>query len=88
MYIPNKNANLIPHLLRDTFYINGLVQDCSIFSALAMEILQFCTKPSIEDCDFVVILVQGEMTQGHCIRLETVLNITDTTVINKFISNE
>ena len=28
-------------------YIDGLVQDCSIFSALAMEILQSCTKPSI-----------------------------------------
>ena len=28
-------------------YINGLVQDCSISSALAMEILQSCTKPSI-----------------------------------------
>ena len=28
-------------------YIDGSVQDCSIFSALAMEILQSCTKPSI-----------------------------------------
>ena len=27
--------------------IDGLVQDCSMFSALAMEILQSCTKPSI-----------------------------------------
>ena len=26
-------------------HINGLVQDCSISSALAMEILQSCTKP-------------------------------------------
>ena len=25
----------------------GLVQDCSISSALAMEILQLCTKPSM-----------------------------------------
>ena len=29
------------------WYINGLVQDCSISSALAMEIQQSCTKPSI-----------------------------------------
>ena len=29
-------------------HINGLVQDCSISSALAVEILQSCTKPSIE----------------------------------------
>ena len=28
-------------------YIDGLVQDCSISSALAMEILQFCAKPLI-----------------------------------------
>ena len=26
-------------------YIDGLVQDCSISSALAMEIQQCCTKP-------------------------------------------
>ena len=28
-------------------YIDGLVQDCSNFSALAMVLLQSCTKPSI-----------------------------------------
>ena len=28
-------------------YIDDLLQDCSISSALAMEILQSCTKPSI-----------------------------------------
>ena len=28
-------------------YINGLLQDCSNSSALAMELLQSCTKPSI-----------------------------------------
>ena len=26
-------------------HIDGLVQDCSISKALAMEILQFCTQP-------------------------------------------
>ena len=31
--------------------IDGLVQDCSKSSALAMELLQSCTKPSI--CDYV-----------------------------------
>ena len=31
-------------------YIDGLVQDCSISSVLAMEILQSCTKPKI--CQF------------------------------------
>ena len=29
------------------YHIDGLVQDCSISSAFAMEILQSCTKPSI-----------------------------------------
>ena len=28
-------------------YIDGLVQDCSISSALAMEILQSCTEPYV-----------------------------------------
>ena len=28
-------------------YIDGLVQDCSNSSALAMELLQSCIKPSI-----------------------------------------
>ena len=28
-------------------YLDGLVQDCSISSVLAMEILQSCTKPPI-----------------------------------------
>ena len=30
-----------------TWYINGLIQVCSISSALSIEILQSCTKPSI-----------------------------------------
>ena len=35
-------------------YFDGLMQDCSISSALTMEILQSCTKPSICSC-FVVL---------------------------------
>ena len=31
-----------------TVYLDGLVQDCSISSALAMKILKSCTKPSIK----------------------------------------
>ena len=38
-------------------YIDGLVQDCSISIALAMEILQSCTKPSIWWCHCVRIIV-------------------------------
>ena len=33
-------------------YIDDLVQDCDISSALAMEMPQFCTKPSI--CSWVL----------------------------------
>ena len=32
------------------YRINGLLQDCSNSFALAMELLQFCTKPSIWAC--------------------------------------
>ena len=34
-------------------YIDGLVQDCSISNANALEILQYCTKPSIYSCDLM-----------------------------------
>ena len=34
-------------LMSHEYHIDGLVQDCSISSALAMEILQSCTKPLI-----------------------------------------
>ena len=30
-----------------TAHIDGLAQDCIVFSAVAMELLQSCTKPSI-----------------------------------------
>ena len=33
--------------VRGDVHIDGLVQDCSNSSALAMELLQSCTKPSI-----------------------------------------
>ena len=35
------------HLSMSLLHIDGLVQDCSNFSALAIELLQSCTKPSI-----------------------------------------
>ena len=38
-------------------YINGLVQDCSNSSALAMELLQSCTKPLICDLYSAVLIV-------------------------------
>ena len=31
-----------------TDYINGLVEEYSNFSGLAMELLQSCTKPSVD----------------------------------------
>ena len=39
-------------------YIDGLVQDCSNSSALAMELLQSCTKPSI-----CAVYIQSEIYQ-------------------------
>ena len=41
-------------------YIDGLVQDCCISSALAMEILQACTKPSI--CDLTLAEGKNDMS--------------------------
>ena len=38
-------------------HINGLEQDCSISNALAMEILQSYTKPSIKPMFFFLIHV-------------------------------
>ena len=35
------------HKSKHQWHLNGLVQDCSNSSALAMELLQSCTKPSI-----------------------------------------
>ena len=44
--VSNGVTTLVPsHLYQ--MCIDGLVQDCSISSALAMEILQSCTKPSV-----------------------------------------
>ena len=41
------SAPLTNSCLQTRLYINGLVQDCSNSSALAMELLQPCPKPSI-----------------------------------------
>ena len=40
------------------FYFDGLVQDCSNSSALAMELLQSCTKPSICFCFCIWVLTK------------------------------
>ena len=43
---PNEIYCLV-HVKYIIVYIDGLVQDCSISSALAMEMLQSCTEPLI-----------------------------------------
>ena len=48
-----------PRLNLSSCHIDGLVQDCSISSASAMEILQSCTQPSIYEIPF---LLQEPMT--------------------------
>ena len=40
--------------------MNGLVQDCMNSSALAMELQQSCTKPSVS---FIKINIQQSMTK-------------------------
>ena len=45
-----QHTKIINHLkLHGEEYIDGLMQNCSIPSALAMGILQYCTKPSNDD---------------------------------------
>ena len=50
MISANKNPQIIYHIV---YQCNGLAQDCSNSSALVMELLQSCTKPSI--CELLVI---------------------------------
>ena len=53
-------------------HIDGLVQDCSNSSALAMELLQSCTKPSIWfDCD--CYNNQNKQRAPKCISYEIIL---------------
>ena len=44
--------NVLPLLCKAVWNINGLIQNCSNSGALAMELLQSCTKPLIW-CYFV-----------------------------------
>ena len=46
---------------RSHSYANGLVQDCSNSSALAVELLQFCTKLLM----FCLKLPRSSMVSGH-----------------------
>ena len=50
-------------------HIDGLVQDCSYSSALAVELLQSCSKPSISDnaVNFTVDVVLWTELCPHCI---------------------
>ena len=53
-YFLYDNQNIPSHRL----YIDGLMQDCSISIACALEILQSCTKPSICRCICCMISTQ------------------------------
>ena len=46
-YVTRTQRNKMIQYFPAAFHIDGLVQDCSNSSALAMELLQSCTKPSI-----------------------------------------
>ena len=47
-------GRLLDHLQVCVVHIDGLVQDCSISSALALEILQACANPLI--CEILYII--------------------------------
>ena len=48
----NIQSNRLMKTWIQIYHFHGLVQDCSNSSALAMELLQSCTKPSI--CDLII----------------------------------
>ena len=57
-------------------HFNGLVQDCSISSALAMEILQSCAKPSI--CAIwvrIAVISKSKLTFNCSLQLPFYLNL-------------
>ena len=45
-------------LWKQVYYVNGLVEDCSNSIALAMELLQSCTKP-LQNCNNSSVLANG-----------------------------
>ena len=51
-------------------YIDGLAQDCSNSSALAMELLQSCTKPSILSGKCLLITFSGHDSGMLIFKLE------------------
>ena len=53
------------HLLLLMMYIDGLVQDCSISIANALEILQSCIKPSIYDVHTFLRLHRGILNNKY-----------------------
>ena len=52
-----------------SLHIDGLVQDCRNSSALAMELLQSCTKPSISYCvmTITVCIMRGRPSLSLCL---------------------
>ena len=59
----------------DTLHIDGWVQDCSNSSALAMELLQSCTKPStcnlLDIYNGIHIIIVGKIWLDICQQIET-----------------
>ena len=51
-------------------HIDGLVQDCSNSSALAMELLQSCTKPSVWNQSVRTIVWRAMIYTNHMIMLK------------------
>ena len=95
-----RHCNFSHNLFRLSFpHIDGLVQDCIISSALAMEILQSCTKPSIycallepdnHNCDYCVWRTNSRLSWikyiNHC-TLKLVLNETFAITFQQHLVN-
>ena len=63
------------HVLHMKYCINGLAQDCSNSSALALELLQSCTKPSVW-YDTVLIRYDCNISKDHFVNAPSQWEVT------------
>ena len=64
-----KYLDVLDGVKRCAVYINSLEQDCSNSSALAMELLQFCTKSLIYSVTFAFMIIWpiNIVLSWHCV---------------------
>ena len=64
----------IHHYFNSIQYVDGLVQDCCTSSALARQLLQSCTKPSMYCCFSYDIHIHQKVTQNILAKINSTSN--------------